>query len=802
MDTVAFCAPTHREAMRLLRQSLGPDALIVSSRRTPGGVEVTAVPGEATPPAPPAVAVASADSAPDAGAGAGAGTRAGADAGVSADASAGARAGIGGVPGAGAALAPGEVLGAIDALRGALESRMDGLLWGRSPVRAPAAASLFRTLLGAGFSTALARALAERLPAGLDPAAGLRWARGELVSHLPVARGEKGLPGGAGVYALVGPTGSGKTTTVAKLAARCAARVGADGVAMLTADGYRIGAHEQLQIYGRLMGVPVHAVRDAGGLRRALDRLRGRRVVLIDNVGISQRDRHVAEQAAMLCAAGRPVRRLLVLNASSQGDTLDEVAHAYRHGGGEDVIGCIITKTDEATHLGAALDTAIRHRLPVHYVSGGQKVPEDLAPADAGRLVDQALAGAGPGRTLYAPTEADLAALCEVAGRPRAVPADRGARRRLLRSALAGRGAQSGPARAEFDAALDWLYADAACAAAREAWKDYVRAEPAATAAQRCADLVARTRRAHPDACGRYLLATHGRAALGAAGPGAVLAGALLLGDRGTALAAPAQQLAQAAGTVASCGGEAGPGGRAAPVAALLARIDWLEERFAGLPLAHIVEAGPAALWGPLSQCRIAWLARCPGSLRVACDDGPTTLLALSRGLAYARVPDAGADPASPGRDGGPCLAACARVALPWRGAPGLSLRMVAVRRPAGAPLFGLSPLDDSQATTAELASWLVLHWQARESFRLMAGAWESLGSASGGGDAALRRVLTAGQLGAAAWRISRASDAAGVRSLMAAMMGGASRLAAGMAPAALQRLFAALEMAEAGEAA
>ena len=147
---------------------------------------------------------------------------------------------------------------------------------------------------------------------------------------------------------------------------------------MLTTDNFRIGALEQLQIYGRLMGVPTHSVRDAGELRRLLAELGSRKIVLIDTTGISQRDRHVAEQAAMLCDAGKTVRRLLVLNAASQGDTLDEVAHAYRNGVGEDVAGCIITKLDEASRLGAALDTAIRHRLPIHYMSVGQKVPEHL----------------------------------------------------------------------------------------------------------------------------------------------------------------------------------------------------------------------------------------------------------------------------------------------------------------------------------------------------------------------------------------------------------------------------------------
>ena len=214
-----------------------------------------------------------------------------------------------------------------------------------------------------------------------------------------------------GVYALVGPTGVGKTTTLAKLAARCVAREGRDQVAMLTTDNFRIGALEQLQIYGRLMGVPTHSVRDAGELRRLLAELGSRKIVLIDTTGISQRDRHVAEQAAMLCDAGKTVRRLLVLNAASQGDTLDEVAYAYRNGVGEDVAGCIITKLDEASRLGAALDTAIRHRLPIHYMSVGQKVPEHLELARPDALIDRAFAMVERARALYTPSEADLASL-------------------------------------------------------------------------------------------------------------------------------------------------------------------------------------------------------------------------------------------------------------------------------------------------------------------------------------------------------------------------------------------------------
>ena len=308
---------------------------------------------------------------------------------------------------------------AISALRGALESRMDGLLWGgrQGPGREPAGAALFRSLLDAGFSTKLVRTLVERMPEGLDADAALAWARNELVTHLPVLGSEDTFLSG-GVYALVGPTGVGKTTTLAKLAARCVAREGRDQVAMLTTDNFRIGALEQLQIYGRLMGVPTHSVRDAGELRRLLAELGSRKIVLIDTTGISQRDRHVAEQAAMLCDAGKTVRRLLVLNAASQGDTLDEVAHAYRNGVGEDVAGCIITKLDEASRLGAALDTAIRHRLPIHYMSVGQKVPEHLELARPDALIDRAFAMVERARALYTPSEADLASLWSSAENP------------------------------------------------------------------------------------------------------------------------------------------------------------------------------------------------------------------------------------------------------------------------------------------------------------------------------------------------------------------------------------------------
>jgi flagellar biosynthesis protein FlhF len=238
----------------------------------------------------------------------------------------------------------------------------------------PTRALALSEVLDAGFSGQLARALCHELPSTFSLEEARKWLAGSLSRRLRTLGSDNDIIERGGVFALVGPTGVGKTTTTAKLAARCVVRYGADKLALLTTDGYRIGAHEQLRIYGRILGVPVHVVRDGEDLRQTLVELRDKHMVLIDTVGMSQRDRMVAEQAAMLTRAGE-VNRLLLLNATSRGDTLDDVVRAYS---GEDLAGCILTKMDEAASLAPALDVAVRHGLLLCYVANGQRVPEDL----------------------------------------------------------------------------------------------------------------------------------------------------------------------------------------------------------------------------------------------------------------------------------------------------------------------------------------------------------------------------------------------------------------------------------------
>jgi flagellar biosynthesis protein FlhF len=191
-----------------------------------------------------------------------------------------------------------------------------------------------------------------------------------------------------GVYAIVGPTGVGKTTTTAKLAARGVVRHGAERVALLTTDTYRIGAHEQLRIYGRILGVTTCVVRDAAELKSTLSELRGKHMVLIDTIGMSQRDKLVAEQVTTLTRSGGNVKRLLLLNATCNGDTLDDVVRCYEPGS---LDGCILTKLDETQSIGAVLDVVIRYRLALHFVANGQRVPEDLHVPNRQYLIHRAL---------------------------------------------------------------------------------------------------------------------------------------------------------------------------------------------------------------------------------------------------------------------------------------------------------------------------------------------------------------------------------------------------------------------------
>ena len=425
MKSRKFFGANSREVLKKVREALGPDALNVSNATVAGGIEVVAVPGsslndlvvgaleaeEAHEVAREAAAVGvgarevrardetartrnpRSTSASSPVVATGAGRR---DASPAAPDNAPSAAPVQPATAAPAAAALTDPLvqGMVAELRGmraVLEQRLFGLAWTELSRRDPAKACALQMLLTAGFGAELGRRLTDPMPDGIDEQEGTRWLVSEINRNLLTAGTDNDIIDRGGVYAIVGPTGVGKTTTTAKLAARAVVRHGADRVALLTTDTYRIGAHEQLRIYGRILGVTTCVVRDAAELKTTLSDLRGKHMVLIDTIGMSQRDRMVAEQASALASSGGNVKRMLLLNATCNGDTLEDVVRCYEPGSIE---GCILTKLDEAQSIGAAMDVVIRNRLALHFVANGQRVPEDLHVPNRQYLIHRALRAA------------------------------------------------------------------------------------------------------------------------------------------------------------------------------------------------------------------------------------------------------------------------------------------------------------------------------------------------------------------------------------------------------------------------
>ncbi|MCU6433210.1 flagellar biosynthesis protein FlhF [Undibacterium sp. Jales W-56] len=382
MNVRKFSATTSREAIRLVRDALGSDAVILSNRNVDGRVEILAMTDEVvsslvtpehekimvpdvpkfTPRFPSeetqhyaSMNVPRFDNEPS------------------------------------HQVSPGEisaVMHEIRSMRGMLEAQLAELSWTNTQKRQPKKAEILREMLATGFSASLSRFLIEKMPESDNLVSSLDWIKAILNKNLSTISNESEILEKGGVYALIGPTGVGKTTTTAKLAARCVMRHGPAKLALITTDGYRIGGYEQLRIYGKILGVMVHSVKDESDLRIALSELKNKHTVLIDTVGVSQRDKMVAEQIAMLSGADSNVKRLLCLNATSTGETLSEVVRAYQGKG--DLAGCILTKLDEAATIGGVLDIAVRQKLNIYYVASGQRVPEDLHVANKQYLVDRA----------------------------------------------------------------------------------------------------------------------------------------------------------------------------------------------------------------------------------------------------------------------------------------------------------------------------------------------------------------------------------------------------------------------------
>ena len=273
----------------------------------------------------------------------------------------------------------------IQTLRSLLEQQLTGLAWGETERRNPVRAKLLRQLLELDFHSTLARDIADYVGEASDYTNAWQIALAYVTDKLPVNPDE--LSSG-GIYALLGPTGAGKTTSVAKLASKYALRYGRNNVAMITVDNYRVGAHEQLKTYARIFDIPMKVATNAATLDEAIRGFGDRKYIFIDSAGLSFHDARLSNQFDLLEESKNNIQKILVLPSTYHRSTLDEIVRCFSK---LKLHSSIITKIDETTSLGGSLATLMKHNLPVSFYCDGQKIPDALHVANAHALVNQSV---------------------------------------------------------------------------------------------------------------------------------------------------------------------------------------------------------------------------------------------------------------------------------------------------------------------------------------------------------------------------------------------------------------------------
>ena len=380
MKIKRFVASDIRQALRQVRETLGADAVILSNKSVDGGVELVAAldydeqafTADLAESRPGATATVMTESEPE---------RPGPDVGERLTH----RSSVSPVDRSqDADLA--EMRQEMKALRRMMENQLSEITWREMGSRRPQSQELLRRLMGLNISPDICRQLTDRVADVEELDQAWRKALSSLAGDLPIA--EESLIDKGGVIALVGPTGVGKTTSIAKLAARFVLRHGHRKLALVSTDGYRIGAQEQLNSYARILDVTVRSASTSEELDLVLNSLADKQLVLVDTAGMSQRDVRLSEQLSLLRSGNRPVSSFLTLAATTQQPALEQSINAF---GSSALAGCILTKVDEAASLGGVLSAVIHGRLPLAFFTDGQKVPEDIHLARAHTLVSRAV---------------------------------------------------------------------------------------------------------------------------------------------------------------------------------------------------------------------------------------------------------------------------------------------------------------------------------------------------------------------------------------------------------------------------
>jgi len=370
MKIKRFVAQDMRQALRMVREALGEEAVILSNKSVEGGIELTAAVDLVTDPV-------------DTDMPAGQGTRSRQP--TSQASSLQERRRNVTQESQPEKDALGEMREEMLNLRRWLQAELSSMSWNDMGQRSPVRQELLQRLMQLGLAPDIARDLADRVNTIEDLELAWNKALFLLSAEIPVT--EQNLLERGGIVALVGPTGVGKTTTIAKMAARYALRHGHRNVALVTTDNFRIGARDQLQTYGRILNVPVRTANDPETMADTIDALSDRRLILIDTAGMGADDERFAEQVAMLDAVGPSLTTLLTLSATTESAALEKAIGLFSSTHPQ---ACLLTKLDEAASLGAAMSAVIHSGLSLAYLADGQRVPEDLSVARSHPLVQRA----------------------------------------------------------------------------------------------------------------------------------------------------------------------------------------------------------------------------------------------------------------------------------------------------------------------------------------------------------------------------------------------------------------------------
>ncbi len=395
MNPQKFLAPNVTEALKLVTQQLGGEAIVLTTRDTAQGVEIIAItPGDLALLSESRLDVSGGRKAP-----AQASTPSATPEPVKGTPFLKSPSPLAQVPVAAAAKAVSaaemdHLLAEFAQVKQLLQTHLSEKVWGEMQEHSPRQAEALRLVLHAGFSPSLSADMVKAIPAELpSPVAVQQALQQQIEARLQVVDPLSVFDPG-GIFAFVGPTGVGKTTAIAKIAARCVLRYGRDQLALLTTDTFRIGAQEQLQVYAKIIGVPVATLRDTEDLAAKIKTLGQRHIVLLDTTGVNQRDIRMLEQSQLLQQGAPELKRILVVSSTTDLRTQEDVILMHQQAarsaqGG--ILAALITKTDEAAQLGPAVDCLIRHQLPLMFLANGQRVPEDLSPANLPYLSYRAL---------------------------------------------------------------------------------------------------------------------------------------------------------------------------------------------------------------------------------------------------------------------------------------------------------------------------------------------------------------------------------------------------------------------------